>query len=186
MADARNVYLLLFFLLALPTVYYSLKKRGESADKKKKAFLLALMGSLVVVWAVLGVVFYRYTINRQVLIIAERGATTLYRAGTASGDLAQSLIAEGISEASGVDGTKTGPWSSFKGADLLIPEKTLTIDNIKYYPVVLEKANGERLLLAFDIQEGVPKSVILHARIYWPEEIGTLLNRITYFKAGTI
>ncbi len=186
MADARNVYLLLFVLLTIPTVYYSLKKRRQVPDKTKKALLLVLMGSLTIVWAVFGIVFYNYTINRQVLLVAERGATTLYQAGTSNGDLEQSLSKQGIGGAATVDGNKAGPWSSFRGADILIPEKTLTIDNVKYYPVVLQKANGERLLIAFDIQEGAPKSMILHVKIYWPEEIGTLLNRITYFKAGTI
>jgi len=186
MTDTRNVYLLLFFLLALPTVFYSLKKRSQYTDRKKRMGLLVLMSALLVLWGVLGFSFYRYTIGREVLIVAERGAVTLYLSGEGKTDPVQGLLSEGISDVVTVEGTKEGDWASFKGSDILLPEKMLTIGDSKWYPVVLQKPGGQRLLLALDIQEGVPKSKIARVHIYWPSEIGDMLNRITFFKVDTI
>ena len=82
----------------------------------------------------MGSAFYHYTVSRQVLLVAERGATTIYQAGSANGNLEQSLANEGIAGSVLIQGNTSGPWSSFKGADILMPEKTLTLESVKYYP----------------------------------------------------
>ncbi len=187
MVAARNVYLLIFFLLVFPSVFYPLRKRRQYTDKKKRTSFLALIGALILFWAVACALLYTYTINRQVLIVAERGAIALYDDGRSGNEPGQSLLEEGIADnALSIEGTPDGGWASFKGAKVLIPEKMLTLNEEKWYPVVLQNQDGQRLLLAMDIVEGVPKSIIRRVRIFWPDEIGDRLDRITFFTADTL
>jgi hypothetical protein len=187
MTDARNVYLILFFLLALPTVFFSLRRRGRSNKPKTRAALLVLMSGLLVANAAICLSAYRYTIDRQVLIVAERGALCLYRSGKDGTNPALALAALGIAgQETVVEGEFDGPWASFADAGILLPQKMLTLDDKKWHPVVLERADGQQLLLAMEIEEAIPKSKILRVRILWPEQIGTLLDRITFFTVDRI
>ena len=186
MSATRNVYMIIFVMLALPIVFYMLRRRFRSKERKKRTMALVYMAIMLVADAALCLVLYNYTIDRQPLLVAERSARVVYQAGLAGADIGQALEEEGIADAISIQGDVSGNWEVFRGARVDMPDKSIEIDGTKMMPVVLEATDGQRMVLAMEVADQKPKSKVQDIHIFWPEQVGDLIKNVTFFQVGTV
>lgn len=186
MSATRNVYIIIFVMLALPIVFYMLRRRFRSKEHKKRTMALVYMAVMLAADVALCLALYNYTIDRQPLLIAERSAKVIYQAGLAGTDLGQALEEEGIADAVSIQGDASGDWAAFRGARVDMPDKSIEIDGVKMMPVVLEATDGERMVLAMEVADRQPQSKVRDVHIFWPEQVGDLIKSVTFFQVGTV
>ena len=186
MSDARNVYIILFVMLLLPIVFYMLRRRYRTHDTKKKMRCLVYMVVMIIAAGGLCFGLYSHTIHTEPLLVAEQTAGALYQAETAGQEAAAALKEKGLLEDSGrVQQMGTGNWADYAGAAIGMPDKSIELDNGKYYPIVLEKQDT-KLCLAMKITKNKTHTKASDIVILWPEEIGEKLDSITFFDSGNL
>ena len=175
-------------MIALPIVFYMLRRHFRYKDAKKRTFALVYMVLMLAVDVALCLGLYQYTINRQPLLVAERSAKAIYEAGLSQADIQQALQQEGV-----VDGTvvvhgdpSMGQWTMFHGAKVDMPDKSIEIDGTRMMPVVLEAPSGERMVLAMQIMDQVPQSKLQQVYIFWPDQVGDMIDSVTFFQVDTL
>ena len=186
MSATRNVYIIIFVMLALPIVFYMLRRRFRSKEHKKRTMALVYMAVMLAADVALCLALYNYTIDRQPLLIAERSAKVIYQAGLAGMDIGQALEEEGIADAVSIQGDASGNWGTFRGARVDMPDKSIEIDGTRMLPVVLEAADGQRMVLAMEVADRQPQSKVRDVHIFWPEQVGDLIKSVTFFQVGTV
>lgn len=189
MSAAKNVYIIIFVMLLLPIVFFSIKGyvKPKNPHKPKVQRILSLVyGGVGVVLSVVACLYlYQFTIAHQPLLLSERAAVICLDSQRQGTDPLAALEKQGLA-APGATVDLTGLDAvAFDQVALQMPQKLQVAQGGVGYPVLLDN-DATYCVLGIVVDESQDGPKIASIKVYLDDDAKAYLDgKMTFYTSST-